>query len=137
MLEGVAAVAACLPYRLNLEVMEAALAAGCQYADLGGLYHVTIKQWELDPRFREAGLSAVMGIGSAPGITNVLARLGADRLDEGSVRSIDLVNGAIDLSEGGGEFGVLTPRRRSWTNSPCRRWCSRTAVCARWRPGRV
>jgi saccharopine dehydrogenase (NAD+, L-lysine-forming) len=105
-LKGVAAVAACLPYRLNLEVMEAALAAGCHYADLGGLYHVTLKQWELDPRFREAGLSAVMGIGSAPGITNVLARLGADRLDEGSVRSIDLVNGAIDLSEGGGEFGV-------------------------------
>ena len=105
-LEGVAAVAACLPYRLNLEVMGAALAAGCHYADLGGLYHVTLKQWELDPRFREAGLSAVMGIGSAPGITNVLARLGADRLDEGSVRSIDLVNGAIDLSEGGGAFGV-------------------------------
>ena len=105
-LGGVAAVAACLPYRLNLEVMEAALAAGCHYADLGGLYHVTLKQWELDARFREAGLSAVMGIGSAPGITNVLARLGADQLDEGSVRSIDLVNGAIDLSEGGGEFGV-------------------------------
>jgi lysine 6-dehydrogenase len=105
-LEGVEAVAACLPYRLNLEVMEAALAAGSHYADLGGLYHVTLRQWELDPRFREAGLSGVMGIGSAPGITNVLARLGADRLDEGSVRSIDLVNGAIDLSEGGGEFGV-------------------------------
>ena len=67
---------------------------------------MTLKQWELDGRFRETGLSAVMGIGSAPGITNVLARLGADRLDEGSVRSIDLVNGAIDLSEGGGAFGV-------------------------------
>ena len=98
-LKDVSAVAACLPYRLNLEVMEAALAAGCHYADLGGLYHVTLKQWELDERFRDAGLSAVMGIGSAPGITNVLARLGADRLDEGSVRS-------IDLSEGGGAFGV-------------------------------
>lgn len=105
-LKDVSAVAACLPYRLNLEVMEAALAAGCHYADLGGLYHVTLKQWELDDRFRDAGLSAVMGIGSAPGITNVLARLGADRLDEGSVRSIDLVDGAIDLSEGGGAFGV-------------------------------
>ena len=63
-LKDVSAVAACLPYRLNLEVMEAALAAGTHYADLGGLYHVTLKQWELDPRFREAGLSAVMGIGS-------------------------------------------------------------------------
>ena len=105
-LKGVSAVAACLPYRLNLEVMVAALAAGCHYADLGGLYHVTLKQWELHDRFHEAGLSAVMGIGSAPGITNVLARLGADRLDEGSVRSIDMVNGAVDLSEGGGAFGV-------------------------------
>jgi saccharopine dehydrogenase-like NADP-dependent oxidoreductase len=105
-LKDVAAVAACLPYRLNLEVMEAALAAGTHYADLGGLYHVTLKQWELHERFRDAGLSAVMGIGSAPGITNVLARLGADRLDEGSVRSIDMVDGSVDLGEGGSGFGV-------------------------------
>jgi saccharopine dehydrogenase-like NADP-dependent oxidoreductase len=103
-LKDVSAVAACLPYRLNLDVMEAALAAGTHYADLGGLYHVTLKQWELHERFREAGLSAVIGIGSAPGLTNVLARLGADALE--SVRSIDMVNGAIDLSEGGGAFGV-------------------------------
>ncbi len=105
-LKDVSAVAACLPYRLNLEVMEAALAAGCHYADLGGLYHVTLKQWELHERFREAGLTAVMGIGSAPGITNVLARLGADRLDDGSVRSIDLVDGSVDLSATGGGFAV-------------------------------
>jgi saccharopine dehydrogenase-like NADP-dependent oxidoreductase len=100
-LKDVSAVAACLPYRLNLEVMEAALAAGTHYADLGGLYHVTLKQWELHERFRDAGLSAVMGIGSAPGITNVLARLGADRLDEGSVRSVDMVDGSVDLGEEG------------------------------------
>lgn len=105
-LRGVAAVAACLPYRLNLEVMEAALAARCHYADLGGLYHVTGRQWGLHDRFREAGLAAVMGIGSAPGITNVLARLGALQIDEGSVRSIDMVDGSVDLSEGGGGFSV-------------------------------
>ena len=105
-LKDVSAVAACLPYRLNLEVMEAALAAGTHYADLGGLYHVTLRQRELHERFRDAGLSAVMGIGSAPGITNVLARLGADRLDEGSVRSIDMVDGSIDLDETGTGFGV-------------------------------
>src|SRR5262245_32013861 len=103
-LKDVSAVAACLPYRLNLEGMEAALDAGSHYAALGGLFHVPLKQWELHDRFRDAGLSAVMGIGSAPGITNVLARLGADALD--AVGSIDMVNGAIDLSEGGGAFGV-------------------------------
>src|SRR5919198_4697126 len=92
-LRDVRSVAACLPYRLNLQVMEAALAAGCHYADLGGLYHVTLEQWGLHDRFRDAGLSAVMGIGSAPGITNVLARLGADALDV--VTSIDMVNGAV------------------------------------------
>jgi saccharopine dehydrogenase-like NADP-dependent oxidoreductase len=103
-LRDVRAVAACLPYRLNLEVMEAALAAGCAYADLGGLFHVTRRQWELHERFREAGVSAVMGIGSAPGLTNVLARRAADRLD--SVASVDMVDGAVDLASGGGAFGV-------------------------------
>ncbi len=104
LLKQVRSVAACLPYKLNIPVMEAALAAGCHYADLGGLFHVTLEQWKLHDRFREAGIAAVMGIGSAPGLTNVLAKLGADRLD--SVSSIDLVDGAIDLSEGGGGFGV-------------------------------
>ena len=103
-LKEVRAVAACLPYRLNLEVMEAALAAGCHYADLGGLFHVTRKQWELHERFAEAGISAVMGIGSAPGLTNVLARRGADRLDR--VTSVDLVDGAVDLAADGGAFAL-------------------------------
>jgi len=102
-LRDVDAVAACIPYRLNLQVMEACLAAGAHYADLGGLFHTTLRQLELSPRFEAAGLSAVLGIGSAPGITNVLARAGADRLDAGSVRSIDCLNGAVDLS---GTFGV-------------------------------
>lgn len=95
------AVAACLPYRLNLEAMEAALEAGCHYADLGGLYHMTLRQLELDGRFRDAGLAAVVGIGCCPGISNVAARLGADRLD--SVEEIELLNGSV---EEGGDFGV-------------------------------
>lgn len=103
-LRSVRAVASCLPYRLNLAVMDAALAAGCHYADLGGLFHTTRKQWELHERFASAGVSAVLGIGSAPGLTNVLARQGADLID--SVTSIDMVDGAVDLSAGGGTFGV-------------------------------
>jgi saccharopine dehydrogenase-like NADP-dependent oxidoreductase len=95
------AVAACLPYRLNVTVMEAALAARCPYADLGGLYHVTLEQLQLDQRFRDAGVPAVLGIGMAPGITNLLARLGADRLDE--VHSVELYNWSV---ERGGGFGV-------------------------------
>ena len=97
------AVAACIPYRLNIPVMEACLAAGVHYADLGGLFHTTLEQWRLHERFAAAGLCAVLGIGSAPGITNVLARAGADRLDAETVTSIDCFNGAIDAAGG---FGV-------------------------------
>ena len=98
---GAEAVAACIPYRLNIPVMEACLEAGCHYADLGGLFHTTLKQLELHSRFEEAGISAVLGIGSAPGLTNILAKAGADRLDE--VHSIDLLDGAV---EPGGGFAL-------------------------------
>jgi len=66
----------------NMSVMKACLKAGCHYNDLGGMLHITRKQLELHDDFRKAGLTAVLGIGSAPGITNVMARYAYDRLDE-------------------------------------------------------
>ena len=68
-------------YYFNLQVMEACLEAGVPYTDMGGLFHTTRKQLELSDRFAAAGLSAVLGMGSAPGVPNVQARYAADRLD--------------------------------------------------------
>ena len=65
----------------NLNVMRAAARAGCHYTDMGGLFHVTRQQVELDHVFKEAGLTAVIAMGGAPGVTNVLAKYGAERLD--------------------------------------------------------
>ncbi len=79
-LEGAAVCVNCAAYRLNLAVMEGALAAGCHYVDLGGLYHVTRQQLELDGRFRAAGLTAILGMGSAPGKSNLLTAAAARRL---------------------------------------------------------
>jgi Saccharopine dehydrogenase NADP binding domain len=67
-------------YRFNLEVMRGALAAGADYVDLGGLFHMTRRQLELDEEFRAAGRTAILGLGSAPGKTNLLARLAAERV---------------------------------------------------------
>ncbi len=78
-------------YYTNLAVMEACLAAGCHYTDLGGLFHTTRKQLELGGRFAAAGLSAVLGMGSAPGIPNVHARYAADRLE--TIDSIRIYDG--------------------------------------------
>ncbi len=68
-------------YYTNLPIMEACLEAGTSYTDMGGLFHTTRKQLELFGRFAEKGLSAVLGMGSAPGIPNIQARFAADRLD--------------------------------------------------------
>ncbi len=65
----------------NITVMHAAAAAGVHYTDMGGLFHVTKQQVELDDEFKKAGVTAVIAMGGAPGVTNILARYGAERLD--------------------------------------------------------
>lgn len=86
----------CLQYQLNLEAMELALALRCHYVDLGGLFHMTRKQLELHERFREISRTALLGMGAAPGITNVLARLAADQLD--TVTEIHARVGSMDAT---------------------------------------
>jgi saccharopine dehydrogenase-like NADP-dependent oxidoreductase len=68
-------------YYTNLEVMGACLEAGVHYTDLGGLFHTTRKQLLLHEQFRAAGISAVPGMGSAPGVPNMQSRYAADRLE--------------------------------------------------------
>ena len=65
----------------NITVMHAAAASGVHYTDMGGLFHVTRQQVELDEEFKKAGVTAVVAMGGAPGVTNILARYGAERLD--------------------------------------------------------
>ena len=78
-------------YYTNLPVMEACILAGVHYTDMGGLFHTTRKQLEFHDRFAAAGLSAVLGMGSAPGVPNIQSRYAADRLD--TVNSIKIFDG--------------------------------------------
>jgi len=68
-------------YEHNLEVMKATIEANIHYNDLGGLFHMTRKQLNLDEEARQAEVTAVLGGGESPGITNVLVALCAERLD--------------------------------------------------------
>ncbi len=81
LLRGHDAVINCTPYVKNVPVMEAALRAGVHYLDLGGLYHETRRQLKLHAAFKKANLLAVVGMGGSPGITNVMARYAAERLN--------------------------------------------------------
>jgi saccharopine dehydrogenase-like NADP-dependent oxidoreductase len=87
-------------YRVNLDAMEACLAAGCDYLDLGGLYWVTKSQLELADRFERAGRLALLGVGSSPGKTNLMAARAMRELD--SADSIDVVAGGRDFNPPGG-----------------------------------
>ncbi len=84
------------PFPFNLPVMAAALEARCHYLDLGGLFHTTRVQLTHDADFRRHGLLAVLGMGSAPGITNVLARAAADPMTH--VRAVRVYNGGADFT---------------------------------------
>ncbi len=83
-------------YRVNLDAMRAALASECHYVDLGGLYWMTSRQLELSHEFERAGLLAVLGIGSAPGKTNLMAAKVAAEL--GTVDSIHVGAAGRDAS---------------------------------------
>jgi saccharopine dehydrogenase-like NADP-dependent oxidoreductase len=102
-LDGCSVVVNCADYRLNLPVMRGALAAGVHYVDLGGLYHVTTEQLELDADFARAGVGGLLGMGSAPGKTNLLTAAAAARLGE-EPRSLEIWAAARDPAAAGHPF---------------------------------
>lgn len=92
-LAGVDAVVNAASHRLNVPVMHACLEAGAHYTDLGGLFHFALSQYELDEAFRTRGLAAAISMGSAPGLTNMLAAACCERLD--TVESIEISDAFI------------------------------------------
>jgi saccharopine dehydrogenase-like NADP-dependent oxidoreductase len=78
-------------YYTNLQIMEACLKTGVPYTDMGGLFHGTREQLKLHDRFAAAGVSAVLCMGSAPGVPNIQTRYAADRLD--TIESIKIYDG--------------------------------------------
>ena len=57
------------------------IVAGVHLVDLGSYYPETLQQLERHDAAVAAGVRIVPGCGVAPGLTNILARLGADQLD--------------------------------------------------------
>jgi saccharopine dehydrogenase-like NADP-dependent oxidoreductase len=94
-LRGTETVLNCTQYYWNPAVMKAALQAQVHYLDLGGLFYTTRKQLKLNKKFKKIGKLAILGIGSAPGIANVMARYLADQLDR--VDFAGVYNGSRDF----------------------------------------
>jgi saccharopine dehydrogenase-like NADP-dependent oxidoreductase len=76
-------------YRSGRAVLEACIAAGkVSYLDICDDADATLELLELHPAAQRAGVRALVGMGSSPGVTNVLVRAAVDAL--GSVDTVDI-----------------------------------------------
>jgi lysine 6-dehydrogenase len=80
-LSGYDVVISAVPYFLNPRLTRAAIDAGVSFCDLGGNTDIVREQEMLDSEARAAGVAVVPDCGLAPGMANVLAVAGIQRLD--------------------------------------------------------
>jgi saccharopine dehydrogenase-like NADP-dependent oxidoreductase len=88
----------------QMSIFEACLEAKCAYVDYGGMGVYTVKQKAQHARWKEAGVTSVIGLGSDPGMSNILCRAVADQLDR-----IDRINLYWASTKQGPESPVLVP----------------------------
>jgi saccharopine dehydrogenase (NAD+, L-lysine-forming) len=68
-------------YQNAVAVARAAIGAGVPLVDISDDWAATLELLELHGEAVRAGITVVVGLGASPGITNILARYGADQLD--------------------------------------------------------
>jgi len=71
----------------NLKIMNAALRSGACYQDLAlgsppPFEEALSSELGLSDKFKDAGLTALINTGTSPGITNIVAKYAADKLDQ-------------------------------------------------------
>lgn len=86
----------------NMDVMNACLESKTHYTDLGGLFHWATEQLTRHEDFKKAGITGIVGSGSAPGIVNVFAKYAVDRLD--TVDTVLILDAIINRSASGYAF---------------------------------
>jgi len=92
-------------YKFGPATLKAAINAGVNYVDICDDIDATELQLKMDASARRAGISACIGMGSSPGVTNLLAKFTADHLLD-SVESIDLFHAhGGEPVEGAGVIG--------------------------------
>jgi lysine 6-dehydrogenase len=94
LVRGADAVLSAVEYVFNQPVLKACIQEKVHYADLGGLFHMTRKLMNMGPQVEAAGITAILGMGGTPGVTNLLARAAVDKLDR--VDSIKVQLGCSD-----------------------------------------
>jgi saccharopine dehydrogenase-like NADP-dependent oxidoreductase len=68
-------------YRFGVPILRAAIQAGCHYLDINDDWEPTMEMLDLDDEAKQAGITAVIGMGASPGVSNLLAIKAVQDLD--------------------------------------------------------
>ncbi len=68
-------------YRFGVNVLNASIANGCHYLDINDDWEPTLDMLALDKQAKKAQVTAVIGLGASPGISNLLAVKALSELD--------------------------------------------------------
>jgi len=69
-------------FRFGVPVLKASIAAGAHYLDICDDWEPTLDMLELGAEAERAGITAVVGLGASPGVSNLLAVMAMSELDE-------------------------------------------------------
>lgn len=96
LLRGADVALSAVDYVFNQPILRACIQEKVHYADLGGLFHMSRTLMAMNAEVEAAGLTAVLGMGGTPGITNLLARVAVEQLER--VESIKVQLGCADAT---------------------------------------
>ena len=68
-------------YEFGLHILRAAIEARTDYVDICDDPDTTVEMLDLDEEAKNAGITCVVGLGTSPGTSNIMAKHGADKLD--------------------------------------------------------
>ncbi|MFH2055127.1 MAG: saccharopine dehydrogenase C-terminal domain-containing protein [bacterium] len=80
-------------YKLNLQLSELAIAAGCHFVDMGGNNAAVERQFSLSDKAEAAGVTIIPDCGLAPGMASILVAAAVSKLDE--VESVKIRVGGL------------------------------------------
>jgi len=106
-LKGCDLLVSSIPSELNMKVFTHVLAAGSDYLDFS-VAHEVIREFEKYSKMcKDAGITAITGMGADPGISDVFARYAANKLE--SVYEAHVRDGDNGSAEGADFFTLWSP----------------------------
>ena len=95
LMKGCRVAISAVPYFFNFGLARAAVDAGVSFCDLGGNLETVLQELELSTEAKQKGITIIPDCGFNPGIGNILAALGAKKLDQ--IEEIHIRDGGIPL----------------------------------------